>query len=290
MVKSGDLVEIKTKIRGVSHRDPHTNKPRQKIIRSHVRTGTKIIPVLEPENPYGDHTIGLWVTARRKRYHLGYISTDLSERLTRIMRSGIPLTITVIQVTGGTRGKKTRGVNISIRYRKPAIQTRKASSAQVASPPQTQARPPLPSHDFSGEREYHTSENLRITSERVRIGDRNYLLPDISEVRVHVLSKATGCGSLAMAIGAVGVLLGALIVATSLSEIGDVITGLVLAAIFAVIAGVGFLLNANVQERHAVDIVTRAGVHRLMRGTNTEACQTLADAVTRAIDENVPST
>lgn len=277
MVEPGERIEIRSKIAGVTHEEPHTGIPRQKIIKRHLRPGTKLTAIPEPDNPYGDNAIGLWVRVKRKRYHLGYFTSRISEHMADVIAAGAQLDITVKEITGGTRGKDTRGVNIYVRYIEPAVYPhRQPSSVEVATPP----------IDFSGEREYHVSEDLRITSQRVQRGNRNYLLPDISSVKVHKLSKATGCGSLMMAIGIVGAIFGALIIFTNLNEPGDIVTGLVFAAICAGFAGVGFLLNANVQERYAVDIVTKAGDHRLMVGKNADACRPVAAAVNQAIGEN----
>ena len=112
--------EKRTKISGVTYKCPHTKKPRQRIIKRHVRPGTRLIPQLEPDNPHDPNAIGLWLVKGwfifRRRYHIGYIPRERARTLAIRMRAGTKLAVIVRNVTGGTRKKRTRGVNIIIRY------------------------------------------------------------------------------------------------------------------------------------------------------------------------------
>lgn len=108
-------MEIRSKIRGVTYKDPRSGKPRQQIIRQHVRPGMLLDAIFEPDNPHGDNAIGLWATVGQERYHIGYIGTELSEKLGPMLRKGEALDVYVTDITG--RDKRTLGVNIIIRNR-----------------------------------------------------------------------------------------------------------------------------------------------------------------------------
>lgn len=109
---------IRSKVRGVSHKNPDGTR-RQHIIERYVKVGQSLIVKPEPENPYGDgHAIGLWIKARvalvlSGEFQIGYISSELSEEMTRYLNNGGRLEVVVTEVTGG--GKKNLGVNIEIR-------------------------------------------------------------------------------------------------------------------------------------------------------------------------------
>lgn len=105
--------EIPSKIAGVSYNDPITERPRQSIIRRRVRSGTILTPQTEPGNKYKDNAVALWLN---DRFHIGYIrSGDLSKEVASALRSDKQVTVEVLNVTGGTAKKPTRGVNILIR-------------------------------------------------------------------------------------------------------------------------------------------------------------------------------
>ncbi len=109
---------IKTKIRGVTHACRYTGTPRQKIVGSHVRAGTKLITTLEPDNPEDPNAVALVLESgifRKRRFHLGYLSREVARDVAELLRSGKKLKVVVTDVTGGTKEKPTRGVNIVIR-------------------------------------------------------------------------------------------------------------------------------------------------------------------------------
>jgi len=109
------VIEERTKIRGVTRDDPHTGMNRQEIIRQYVQSGTRLIPRLEPDNPVNPRAVALWLETESKQFHLGYLSDAHAENVGEVLRAGRPVEVTVSEVTGGMKGKPTRGVNIVIR-------------------------------------------------------------------------------------------------------------------------------------------------------------------------------
>ena len=103
---------IKTHVHGVSHGD------RQELIRRFCKEGTIITLKREPNNPYGHEAIGVWVKRKglftSSDVQIGYVASDLAKRLAPIMDAGGNVIGKVINVTGGTRDKETRGVNIEL--------------------------------------------------------------------------------------------------------------------------------------------------------------------------------
>ncbi len=109
------MVEERTKIKGVTHDDPHTGMNRQEIIRQFVRAGTRLVPRLEPDNPVNPRAVALWLEAEGQEFHLGYLSDERAESVGESLRAGRPVEVMVSEVTGGVKGKPTRGVNVVIR-------------------------------------------------------------------------------------------------------------------------------------------------------------------------------
>lgn len=121
--------EIYTKVVGVTHKDPHSGIDRQWLIKKFVHPGTKLIPQLEPTNPYDPDAVMLWLKVKRKpllkllsgkdlHFHIGYLQRELAKDIARILRSKRRVDITVLEITGGTKAKPTCGMNIVLRYRK----------------------------------------------------------------------------------------------------------------------------------------------------------------------------
>lgn len=113
--------EIKTKIAGVTYKDPKSGKSRQDIIRRYVRPGKRLIAKREPRNKHGKgHAVGLWLVERgclfKRKFHLGYIPSDKSENISKVLKAKVPVEVIVRQVWGGTKSKPARGVGITIRY------------------------------------------------------------------------------------------------------------------------------------------------------------------------------
>ena len=107
--------EERTKIKGVTFDDPHTGMNRQEIIRRYVRSGTRLVPRLEPDNPVDPGAVAIWLENEDGQFHLGYLSKERAETVGGMLRAGCDLEATVSGVTGGVAGKPTLGVNIVIR-------------------------------------------------------------------------------------------------------------------------------------------------------------------------------
>jgi len=115
------MKEIRTKIRGVTFDDPVNNIPRQKIIRRFIRPGTKLLARLEPNNPADAEAVAVWLKKRAfvfwaVEYHLGYLVHSVAQDVRKQILNDKPVHITVLNVTGGSKDKPTRGVNVIIRY------------------------------------------------------------------------------------------------------------------------------------------------------------------------------
>jgi hypothetical protein len=116
-------VEIKTKISGVTHDDPRSGINRQKLIKKYVRSGMRLKAQREPENPYDPDAVMLilerrgLLRLRKRRFHLGYLPRLRAAMVSDYLKKRKPVEVVVLDVTGGTRKKKTRGVNVVIRVR-----------------------------------------------------------------------------------------------------------------------------------------------------------------------------
>lgn len=108
------MKEVRTKIRGVTYDDPRSGLNRQKIIKRYVRAGMRLYLEPEDENSYESDAIMILLRRSGKMYHLGYVGSELSQWMGSMLRSGRNMNAWVTEVTGGTRKKKSRGVNILI--------------------------------------------------------------------------------------------------------------------------------------------------------------------------------
>lgn len=108
-------MEERTKIKGVTRDDPHTGINRQEIIQRYVHSGTRLTPRLEPDNPADPDAVALWLENDEGQFHLGYLSHERAATVGAMLRAGQMLDVSVSKVTGGVKGKPTRGVNIVIR-------------------------------------------------------------------------------------------------------------------------------------------------------------------------------
>lgn len=106
---------IKSKVVGVSHKNPD-GTDRQSIIRDLCGAGCRLNVFREPNNPHSaDGTaVSLWLTARGRHWQLGYIRDGLSADVTEHLNKGGAVSVLVLEVTGGTQDKPSRGVNIQI--------------------------------------------------------------------------------------------------------------------------------------------------------------------------------
>ncbi|AEE23512.1 HIRAN protein [Glaciecola sp. 4H-3-7+YE-5] len=105
-----------TKLVGVKHKAPD-GIDRQKIIGKFCKEEMELELIPEPLNKYDSDAIGVWITVNglisSKRYHIGYISTEISFRLSEEIQKGKEVYAYIKNVTGGLHGKSL-GVNITI--------------------------------------------------------------------------------------------------------------------------------------------------------------------------------
>jgi hypothetical protein len=105
--------EIKTKLVGVTRGD------RQKLIKKHANSGLAVELVPEPKNPVNPKAVAVYLKQvrrfrRDKKHHLGYLTDERAELIQDYWQKGRAVTAIITDVTGGTKGKETRGVNILI--------------------------------------------------------------------------------------------------------------------------------------------------------------------------------
>jgi hypothetical protein len=114
---SATYESIKSKVSGVSHKNKDGSS-RQKYIKKYCRPGKRLVFIREPDNPYGNTAIAVYVSKSRWRrskiVQIGYIRSELSKDLAPLMDKGKEIKGKIKNITGGTRKKKTRGVNIEI--------------------------------------------------------------------------------------------------------------------------------------------------------------------------------
>ena len=106
-------------IAGVSHRNSN-GSDRQAYIRAYCRPGIRVELRPEPDNPHDKNAVGCWIRARAFIFfsadvQIGYLPADVCGEIARHLAKGGKADCDVAEVTGGTRGKSTLGVNIQIR-------------------------------------------------------------------------------------------------------------------------------------------------------------------------------
>lgn len=90
-----------TKVAGSSHY--------QKAIGKCIKGLTcELVP--EPDNPHSDHAIKVM----RGKHHIGYISKSMSKSLLRQINNNDKIMVVIKDITGGTKTKPTKGVNLQI--------------------------------------------------------------------------------------------------------------------------------------------------------------------------------
>jgi HIRAN domain len=83
---------------------------RQAII-ADCRVGESLLLVREPNNPKDPNAIKL---CRLLGDQIGYISSEIAVRMADDMDRGKKFSAKISDITGGVKGKRTRGVNIEI--------------------------------------------------------------------------------------------------------------------------------------------------------------------------------
>jgi hypothetical protein len=95
-----------SKVSGVTYPNDD-GSDRQKIIKKNCKPGMPLILQYEPDNKYDKNAIAIFIEVKAKRFQIGYVSSAAARDL-RIER----YTVTIKEITGGTRDQKTLGVNI----------------------------------------------------------------------------------------------------------------------------------------------------------------------------------
>jgi hypothetical protein len=107
-----------SKVAGVSELNSDGSN-RQKYINAFARSATPLILKREPNNPYDSNAVAVWLKARALLFftsdvQIGYLSAEVAGEIARYLDKGGTVSATITEVTGGGRGKPTRGVNILI--------------------------------------------------------------------------------------------------------------------------------------------------------------------------------
>lgn len=113
--------EFHSKIAGVSHKNLD-GSDRQKYIKQYANVGDELLMVPEPYNPHSPAAIGLYVVResgllrkKKETYQLGYVSAELAPKIYEMLGSGQRIRVFISEITGGTKDKPTRGVNLLFR-------------------------------------------------------------------------------------------------------------------------------------------------------------------------------
>ncbi|MEX2650320.1 MAG: HIRAN domain-containing protein [Alphaproteobacteria bacterium] len=101
--------EIRTKVVGVTKPNPR-GRPRQMVI-AELTAGDQLALARDPNNPHDPNAVMVFTRAGEQ---IGYLRTELAADLAPVMDAGHRWGAEVLEVTGGTRHKPTRGVNIRI--------------------------------------------------------------------------------------------------------------------------------------------------------------------------------
>lgn len=105
---------IRSKVAGVSHLNDDGSS-RQRAIKKHCRAGGELSAIPETNRrAAGGIAVALWTPGLWGRSQVGYIQDDLASDVIRHLRAGGTAHVRILEVTGGTWGKLTRGVNFEI--------------------------------------------------------------------------------------------------------------------------------------------------------------------------------
>jgi hypothetical protein len=100
---------IFSKVSGVSYENPD-GVSRQEIIDQLCYEGQRLLLVREPDNPYSQDAIGVWIG-----FQIGYVRTELAEGLAAHIDAGGAVHASITGITGGSEDKPTLGVNVEFR-------------------------------------------------------------------------------------------------------------------------------------------------------------------------------
>ena len=106
--------EFYSKVAGGSFRNDN-GADRQKLIRSHARSGSILVLKREPDNRHSPDGTAISVWLSSPEVQIGYINDDVSHELASIIDGGSSVTAWITEITGGTHDKPTAGVNVRIK-------------------------------------------------------------------------------------------------------------------------------------------------------------------------------
>lgn len=107
-----------SKVAGVSQENPNGSS-RQAYIKYYCEPGKDLILKRELDNPYDSHAIGVWVKFKawfrpEKEYQIGYLNRQVAKEVAEHIDPGGTAKAKITNITGGTKDKETRGVNIEV--------------------------------------------------------------------------------------------------------------------------------------------------------------------------------
>ena len=106
-----------SKVAGVTYKNPD-GSDRQEIIKKRCKPGMALMLKRELDNPHGDNATGVWIKTKSlfssSEYQLGYLNSSVAKEVVEHIESGRTARAKIANITGGTRSKKTRGVNIEL--------------------------------------------------------------------------------------------------------------------------------------------------------------------------------
>jgi len=103
-----------SKVAGVTFKNADDSS-RQDYIRAYCKAGMTIILKREPNNPYDNNAVGIWIKRRtiiNSEVQIGYLNAEVAEEIADYIDKGGTVVGKIVEVTGGTREKPTFGVNI----------------------------------------------------------------------------------------------------------------------------------------------------------------------------------
>lgn len=117
------MSEFNSKIAGVTAKNPDGSN-RQHHIKKHVKNGTPLILLREPNNQFDSNAIAVYIKIRNFLFftstvQIGYLNKDVAEELSKFLAKGGSIAGKVTAVTGGS-GKESFGVNILLTKNSPS--------------------------------------------------------------------------------------------------------------------------------------------------------------------------
>ena len=112
------MQEFYSKVVGVTAKNSN-GTDRQDYIKRYCKKNKELVLKREPKNTYDSNAIAIFIKTKifffkNAKFQIGYINTDIAQRLAPYIDKGGTVTSKVKNITGGT-GKEFYGVNIVIR-------------------------------------------------------------------------------------------------------------------------------------------------------------------------------